>query len=112
MLSSSDPNQSSSHPRSMMYRPVQPRLMSANGINTYQPRFIKWSMRIRGTVQRIHIPTKMTAYVLMRNQTKGGKIGPVGPPRKNVAVNAEKATRFAYSPTKNTPQRNPLYSVL
>src|SRR5690625_2798159 len=86
--------------------------MRASGMRTYHPKVIKWSIRILGNVQRIHIPTKMTAYVLMRNHTTGGKIGPEGPPRKNVVIRAEKASKFAYSATKNTPQRKPLYSVL
>src|SRR5690554_1712295 len=99
-------------PRHSTYRPVQPRLMRASGMSTYQPRFIKWSIRMRGSVHPIHMVTKMTAYVLMKNQTMGGSNGPEGPPRKNVVARAENTIRLAYSARKNTAQRKPLYSVL
>src|SRR5690606_3715358 len=99
-------------PRSTTYNPVHPRLIRASGINTYQPRFIRWSTRMRGSVQRIHMATKMKKYVLIKNHTKGGKNGPVGPPKKKVAARAEKATKFAYSARKKMAHRIPLYSVL
>src|SRR5690606_30529107 len=95
----------SSQPRNTTYNPVQPKLIKARGISTYQPKFIRWSTRMRGNVQRIHMATKIKKYVLIKNQTMGGKIGPVGPPKKNVAARAEKATRLVYSARKKMAQR-------
>src|SRR5690606_29804589 len=53
-----------SWPCASMMPAVMRMLMMAKGIKPFQPRFISWSKRKRGSVQRTHMKRKMKKKVL------------------------------------------------
>src|SRR5262245_26560619 len=86
---------------------------------------ITWSMRSRGSDQRIHIITKTRSQPLSTNTTtlrmspnqpsctdgSNGKRPLCQPPRKRSAAAPLTANMLAYSAMKKIDQRIPLYSV-
>src|SRR6187402_2693151 len=78
-----------------------------------------WSTRRRGSVQRSHICTKISAKILVTSTTMptGAGIaltstsGSVQPPRNSVATSADETNIEAYSSRKKKEKRMPEYSV-
>src|SRR5690606_12991492 len=97
----------------MTKTPVSAMLARPTGIRNFQPSSMSWSTRIRGRVHPTHMIRKTNRYVFSSHQRKGGRnAGPDQPPRKRVAAIPAMKSRLAYSATKKTPHRKPLYSVL
>jgi hypothetical protein len=62
-------------------------------------------------VDRIHTKKKIHKNILIKNQTTGGRNGPLHPPKKKVTAIAETVKMLAYSAIKNNENFMLLYSV-
>src|SRR5688572_1801856 len=82
-----------------------------SGTRTFQAKDIIWSIRRRGTVQRIHIITVISSRVFSTNQTTPGSQRPSQPPKKRTTPNPAVKKLFANSARKKKDQRIPEYSV-
>ena len=101
----------------------------ANGIKTFQQRYINWSTLSLGKVHLNHIITKIKNIALIKIQ-KNPRIGPSKniqvsgipilnnvkgdnqPPRKTTEATILTINIFAYSLKKNIAHLNPEYSVI
>src|SRR3972149_2792813 len=70
----------------------------ARGRRNFQAKAMNWSTLSRGRVPRIQKMTKKRANTFIRNQRKGGRMGPFHPPRNREAPMAEAARVGEYSP--------------
>ena len=80
-------------------------------MSTFQEKFNNWSNLTLGNVHLIHSMTKTRKYVLIKNQTIPGRIGPWYPPRKNVVAMAHTIKIFVYSARKKRANLIQEYSV-
>jgi hypothetical protein len=98
----------------------------ANGVRTFQHRYMSWSTRKRGNVQRTHICTKMKKKPLIRIQNtpqmgpfvhsfnkRGPRLGSgeFQPPKKSVEIITLTMNMLAYSAKKIMANFIPPYSV-
>src|SRR6185295_7412526 len=95
---------------------VTMRLVSVNGIKTFQQSDMSWSMRSRGSVARIHMKTSTKKYVFSVNHRtpRSGKTSTNGPchaPNHSVATIDETTVTSPYSARKKIAQPIPEYSV-
>ena len=56
-------------PKNHINTPVSPTLNIDKGINTFHPKFINWSNRKRGIVQRTHMKKKMKKKIFEKRNT-------------------------------------------
>src|SRR5690625_1609578 len=98
--------------------------ISDSGIRTFQPSFMNWSYRRRGSVPRSQTNTAISSTTLPRNHNSGHQpvlnipslIVEIGqgarqPPRNNVVAIAETLTMLMYSAMNGIAYLNDEYSV-
>src|SRR3954468_12339177 len=99
---------------------IQP---SEKGMSTFQPSFISWSYRTRGSEPRSQMKKKMNIHIFTRNHRTGHQPslapaqtvviggGARQPPRNRVVASADSVARLMYSARKNIANFSEEYSV-
>src|SRR5512144_3130643 len=95
------------------------------GMKYFQQRFIIWSTRKRGSVQRIQMITKMNARILSAKApnprscshpcsawSDAERKGTCQPPQKSIEATAPTTNTFTHSTSGKSAKRKPEYSVL
>ena len=100
--------------------------MNASGVNTFQHRFISWSTRRRGSVQRIHIciPTRVSVFNTIHNMPQAVPVvqfakcaapilgnGVFQAPRNNITLIIDTKNIMEYSEKNTKAKRIPVNSV-
>src|SRR6184192_3587230 len=99
---------------------------NASGVNTFQHKFISWSTRKRGNVQRIHIctPTNANTFNTVQNIPHAAPVvqsakctltilgkGVFQAPRKRITATIDTKNIIEYSARKTKANRIPVNSV-
>ena len=81
------------------------------GTRSFHAKDITWSIRKRGSVQRIHMITMITTLTFIRNHIQPAEKGLPQPPKKSATAKAATKNKCANSARKKNANRIPEYPV-